>query len=126
MEWIDGEALFDWLENERGVTISGLELFHPTLARRARYWKDGGNAHYATVDRFLIALDLHLTDLPDEVWRETQRKKHPRHLTAEVREEVLQRAESEPKKALAREYGICAKTIRNWQRRSANQESRAA
>ena len=42
---------------------------HSTLARRISYWRSGERANIHTLDRYLTEFHLHLSDLPDEVWR---------------------------------------------------------
>jgi hypothetical protein len=63
-EWLDGPGLCKWLE-DRGYYRSYL---NESLARRWREWAHGCSASVWTVDQVMVALGLHLSELPDHLW----------------------------------------------------------
>lgn len=47
-----------------------------TGLRRVYGYRQGGTAHFAALDKVLRDLDLHLQDIPDELWRDKLDKTH--------------------------------------------------
>lgn len=66
-EYLDGPCLATWLD-EHGMESEERELgFH---ARRVREWRAGGSANVYTVDKVLVKLGLHLSQIPEDFWLE--------------------------------------------------------
>lgn len=74
--WVDGPKFVAWLE-EHGLE-SKLSLGEG-LARRMRDWQSGGVASVDAVDRVLVAMGFHLSELPDDFW-----VPHPRSAEAKA------------------------------------------
>jgi hypothetical protein len=51
-------------------------------ARRVRAWEKGENPSVWTLDEHLMRLGVHLSELPDEVWRASAAKDHREEVTA--------------------------------------------
>lgn len=65
-DWLDGPRLYEWLK-EHGLDHPAIELGREH-ERAIRHWRDGRRANVYTVDRVLVALGLHLSEVPDDCW----------------------------------------------------------
>ncbi len=61
----DGPALYRWLE-VRGELDRARFVGQRAILR----WERGGQAKFEAVDRVLTALGRHVSELPDDIWRE--------------------------------------------------------
>ena len=63
-DWADGAAVLSWVEARVAVTPS-------TIAVRKRWerWRDGAQASFWHVDEMLVGVGLHVSQLPDAVWK---------------------------------------------------------
>lgn len=62
----DGPKLVKWLASRE----IDRDILSDTQERAMRRWRDGENALVLTVDELLVDLGLHLSEVPDEIWRE--------------------------------------------------------
>lgn len=88
-QWLDGPGLVTWL-SER-LDMEGLCVSHPTIARRIREWSRRGKASVYCVDRALVELGHHLSEVPEDLYIAVPpprvvgpRKKHPRRFQAVI------------------------------------------
>jgi hypothetical protein len=75
-KWADGRKVYEFLA-ARGVierlSMAGTEMSglgpHALALREVVYkWKQGGRASLFKVDEVLVQFDMHLSELPDDVW----------------------------------------------------------
>lgn len=65
----DGPSVVAWLDAHNLEWIDT----HGATARRIREWRSGSRASIVALDKVMIDLDLHLSELPDHVWRADKR-----------------------------------------------------
>jgi hypothetical protein len=63
--WADGAALMRWLD---GVAV--VPPATTTVRRRLDRWRCGAQASFWHVDELLTSLELHVSDIPCEIWRQ--------------------------------------------------------
>lgn len=80
-KWLDGPKLAGWLserlqQRRREAPITKENASHDSmvLGRLIRRWAEGQEANVYTVDRWLIWLGLHLSDLPDSLFLTRRRE----------------------------------------------------
>ena len=124
-EYASGPALYAWLsQHDRVPAGSKLKRTDPTLEallRRMQRWRSGENASLDTVDRYMVYLGYHISDLPNEVWiPKPIPRKVGRAIPAEIKEAALEafRAGGRPS-VVAREFGVSEHSLHNWRRRAA-------
>lgn len=62
--WADGPAVMAWLDAHADVRPTT-----PMLRRRLERWRAGAQASFWHIDELLCGLGLHVSQLPDGVWR---------------------------------------------------------
>jgi DNA-binding CsgD family transcriptional regulator len=108
-EWLDGPGFVEWLESN-GLTNVKAQMGR-SYEKRIRDWKRGAMASIHTADAVLIRLGLHLSGVPDDLWRVGRRGKSISECTrTEAVRRVLELGESA--QAVARQLGIDPKTVR--------------
>lgn len=69
-EWLDGPMFHDWILKKAPHIIGDREgILGYTHSRSMMRWRSGERCHYSTADRLLTQLGLHLTEIPEEIWR---------------------------------------------------------
>lgn len=112
-DWLDGPALCDWLD--AFLDCSTFKATHPSLCRRTSDWRAGKPANFYSLDGWLVKLGLHTDELPDHLWCERPARKHNPEHTEEVRLKALKRVDGgEQATSVARDFGVTARTLRNW------------
>lgn len=125
---INGPKFVGWLEEEGflGGSRTVPEHLRDSLYHRVKHWKQGHNARLDTADRFLIGLDRHLSELPEEFFvippkRPERRPSYP--LTDEQKDRLHSGfCRQAPSKDLARLLNLPMCVVSNERRRwKANQ-----
>lgn len=70
---LHGRPLVAWLK-DNGLDCPRQQL-NPTLERALSRWRSGGKADVYVVDEVLVCIDVHLSELPDELWIEPKQTK---------------------------------------------------
>lgn len=113
-DWLDGVALESWLRHH-GLFNRELQLGE-RLSNRVGGWKRRGVfVSVWDADEVLTKLDLHLSELPAEMWVEPTPATSKRRYCEQIRPEVVERhREGESASALAQEYGIDPVSVWKW------------
>jgi len=107
-EWLDGPLLFEFVMKRAPHIVGNRQgVLGETMSRTMARWRSGERAHYATADRVLTKLGLHLSEIPDEFWRWTKSEKKERGLRH------LRNGKT-PKQVSAW-TGVSQVTVRKWQ-----------
>lgn len=64
--WVDGPAFVLWLKERRPQSIADLSDSHQRALHRFR--KRGARARIDVVDAICIEVNLHLTEIPEDLW----------------------------------------------------------
>lgn len=115
-DWIDGPGFCKWLKEDMGIT--NLESRSASLARRVRDWEKGDTmANAYTVDYWLMKVGLHLSMVPDHLWRHENRQTEHRERQAHLRAKAVARLrECNDRQQVAEEFGISTHTLKAWNR----------
>ena len=106
-EWLDGPDLYEWILKRCPYIKGDREgILGYTHSRSMVRWRSGERAHYATADRLLTLLGLHISEIPDEIWRWAKRRKKEKGL------EHLRNGKSV--KQVAQWVGARESTVYNW------------
>lgn len=124
-DWLDGPGLYEWIEGKRD--LSRLYYVYPSFERRLRDWRrEGCVASAYTVDKWLVEIGLHLSEVPDDLWREDwlteegkRRREAPNLRTAEEAKARRTKALARLKqignqREVAEEFGVTVRTIYAW------------
>lgn len=113
--WVDGPGLRVWLE-AHGVRY--MDLPSSDQRRLSAAKTEGGCVSVWVVDRILTRADLHLSDLPDELWRENRApmsRPADQPITDDARAQAIRDFHAGvPARELARRYGVSPKSIYHW------------
>ena len=112
-EYLDGPGLYAWL-NERGCDLSAKVLnFH---SREVRRWRSGTAATVWSADQVLTQLGLHLTEIPDDLWRDSPYKNNGgKRIDPRIRRAALigiRRGDTVHH--VAQRFAIDGSTVRRW------------
>ncbi|MQA76051.1 MAG: hypothetical protein GEU88_17245 [Solirubrobacterales bacterium] len=112
--WLEGPGLCEWLERSGAVLRPDVEL-DANMARNWRRWEAGGHADVYTVDRLLCGRGVHLSEVPDELWRTRRPYRRRRRVAARERERAARRhLAGAPARQVAGELGVSERAVRNW------------
>jgi len=115
-EWIDGPRFVAWLR-EHGLTSPSRQL-GGSLARRVRDWEHGSAANVHTADQALVKLGLVLSEVPDDFWIESPKRRggQGQRIPERTQAEIVRRAIElqEPPSVVARALRVDHKTVRNY------------
>jgi hypothetical protein len=70
----NGPKLMAWLDEK----FAGKGVLYAAAGKRAKEWRDGAQAMYYTVDRVLCKLDVHPSEVPEDVWEFMEPKRGER------------------------------------------------
>jgi hypothetical protein len=87
-EWADGRALLTWLDG-RGVK---LRPANPSERRKLERWRGGAQARFRDVDSFLIAADVHPSEVPIRIWCRYRNGRSKKKLVSRDGDEVSRTA----------------------------------
>ncbi len=115
-EWLDGPGLAAWL-GER-IPLDGLAAHHESMYRAILRWRNGDQACVYTVDDLLVRLGIHLSEVPEELFVSTTRRRaYP--LSEQTRTEALRLyTEGVGPGEIGRRLGIGSGTVSGWARRA--------
>jgi hypothetical protein len=117
-EWVDGPKFVEWIARVRPDYMA--ELSDSQRRALLRFSHPGAKGSLGAVDRICVALFLHLSEIPDEVWSHDGPAKG-RRLPDEVRREALElTAQGLGPTEIARRLRITHRTVTKWKRRAAN------
>jgi hypothetical protein len=85
-EWVDGLKFAEWLDDVRPDFRQ--ELSETDERTVARFREPGVKGSVEVVDRICVALFLHLSEIPDDVWTTPPNKGRPQ-IPAETRAEII-------------------------------------
>jgi len=120
-EWLDGPRFTDWLL-ENGLNSPAVQL-DSRLERAFGRWRAGAKASVWIADAMLVALGLHLSELPDDLWVEEPNGGAGR-LTEWAKAEILGRLHaSEPVRQIAHQLGCSPGTVRHYRNTRLQQEA---
>lgn len=63
-DWLDGPALYAWINNRREVNWLELGGYKSYV----KEWRDGQPANVYVADRVLLRIGMHLSELPDSLY----------------------------------------------------------
>lgn len=107
-EWLDGPALVDWL---RLHGLENVKAFGGTVQAAITRWQRGARASVYSVDSLMVRLDLHLSEIPDDIWIDSSRT--GQKIDEDQRAELIARLEAGEKvKRLAQEFRVSPSTVR--------------
>jgi hypothetical protein len=107
-KWLDGPMLFDFVMKKAPQLVGQREgVLGETLSRTMSRWRSGEHAHYATADRLLTQLGIHLSEVPEEMWRWSRSDK--KHLG------IKHLKNGHSKKQVAEWMGVAKRTVETWQ-----------
>ena len=93
------------------------KMYGASFTRAYHRWRfevEAVNVYQA--DGWLCMFDLTLSDVPDELWVEKPTRKPTVFLSDEEKATILARVQAgEAKSHLAKEYGVTARAIHDWQ-----------
>lgn len=85
-EWALGRRVVAWAEEHIDLTNSRVQAMEEgeSWMRALCNWRTGHNPSFHRVDRFMVAFDRHVSELPDNVWtvRRNAQGRFSRHKTA--------------------------------------------
>lgn len=111
--WVDCRLFIEWLEEVRPefrstLAIQGASTFHLSTSDEF--------ASLGKVDRICVALDLHICEIPDDVW--TDRSPNRRY-SIELEDDALRMIEDGASlRETAKALGISKSTVARWVRMS--------
>lgn len=116
-EWVDGPAFARWLEEVRPD-------YRRTLTESQKRWvfrlvDESAKGGLGRVDAVCVRLDLHINEIPEEVWTDPPhsgfrpgREGYPPELKAQA---YAMLRDGAPWKEVSNLYGIPGGTVKNWQ-----------
>lgn len=115
-DWIDGPGLRAWLLHMvPHHHWPRIDADNPTLTRALNRWGAGGLANWRTADRHLTWLGLHLSEVPDELWRHDRRAQPRTEYAIEARRQAYVAADQGLSLAdMAEVFGVSRETARRW------------
>lgn len=111
-EWVDGPRFAEWLDQVRPDYRD--ELTEHLSRTVARLREPGTKGKVDTADRICVALFLHLSEIPDEVWT-FDPPNRGRKVDEKQKAEALAMVESGvPPAEVARRLQVHYMTVRRW------------
>jgi hypothetical protein len=113
-DWLDGPRLVEWLE-DHGLDNIKAQL-GSSLERPIRDWRYGTAASIYTVDKILVRLGCHLSELPEDLFTDSPLVTgFSAPIGEEKRREIKRRAKAgEGTAAISRAVGVSPSTVRRW------------
>lgn len=119
-QFADGRLLVAWAYEKRPDIAVEARWMGESWTRRLYDWKRGANPGVDTVDRFCLALGLHLSETPDEIWVDQRpRRDRKRPTKWEHRRAIEMLEEGYLPTEVAAALGVTPRTITNWRQRVA-------
>jgi hypothetical protein len=110
--WVDGQKFVAWLSEIRPDYRSVLD---ESQGRNLyRMTEDAAVASLARVDRICVALDLHICEIPDDVWTEPPPNRGRRHSLDTKAEALAMVEDGATVRETADALSLNGATIRYW------------
>ena len=113
-EWLDGPKFAAWLE-DKGIAANDIDPGHGSAPGK---WRRGAGVSIYKADEILTRFGLHITDLPDDMYRESPKTGPHAKYTEEEKLAIIAELDTGiSKEELARQHGCCPRSILNWSRK---------
>ena len=114
--WVDGKQFVEWLGKVRPNFRASLT----TSDKRnlCRMTEENGVASVRKADRLCVTLDLHLSEIPDEIWLHTPPGRVWRH-SPDTKAAALEMVEAGAKvREVSDKFAVNEATLRSWVRKA--------
>ena len=120
LEFVDAHGFRNWLlENVPALTTEYTATLGSRWCRRMNEWKaPGPQANLHTVDAMCVHLDIHLSELPDELWQERKEHKPMRNLKWERCRALEMLEEGFFPHEVAKLLGVSQSSVSYWKRQA--------
>lgn len=119
-EYLDAEQLTAWIYEIRpDLHESATAILGDTGVRTMHRWREQGYVTLDSADKICVALDLHLMEVPEDIWIEKPKRKVRQSLKWEYRRALEMAEEGFFVSEIARNLNVTRNTVRRWLERAA-------